>query len=167
MILQQRLLAIILLILTLILPMRLPAQTSRSEGLAKLLQAAVIIQVLRKEEKGLALNEQELRSHVIALLRSNLPKLRIIEIASDQLYLNIELNTVETTKGQKTGILGQISLEVYRPATITATGTPVLATVWNQGVSFLGPLGSVSSQVRESIDPLIIRLANDWRQANP
>ena len=153
--------------MTLILPPPLSAQNAPSEGLAKLSQAAVIVERLGKEEKGLGLAEQELRSQLIALLQKNLPKLRVIEIASDKIYLKTELHIIETSKGQKTGLFGHLSLEVDRTATISATGVPVLATVWSQGISFLGPPESAFDQVRKHLDFLITILAKDWPQANP
>lgn len=147
-------------------PVQSSAQTFKLQNLAALRAVHVVVEDIGQDGKDLGITEEDLKAHLIVLLRNKVPKLSVKASAWEYIYLNVTLNFSEVGE-RKVGFHGNVELEVVRPGTIEGIRGTTLLEVWKRGMLIGGPLNSVSMMVRENVERLVTLLAADWLQANP
>ncbi len=134
------------------------------QKLGNLVELQILVEEVGPEGRNIGLTREMLYNELLVLLRSKLPRLKIVEGKfGDYLYLN--LNVLTHTGG---AITGNVLLEMNREVSVLATGAQTKVGVWSKSEIFSGSRGRAPSQVREMVADLVTNFAADYYKAgNP
>jgi hypothetical protein len=169
------------LVLALVLPAQLSAQApdslcppalcdsrqsrrQRVPALGELRRVGIVVEGLGPQGKELGLSEEELKEHLIILLRKKLPDVDIIDSSADYVRLKVALDIQKTIWGSNAGFVGSVSLAVDHSAGGNSTSTEL----WKKGFVMSGSLHEIIwNRIGEIVNRLTTLLAADWLNANP
>jgi len=134
--------------------------------LVKLEEVRIVVAHISKVEKKLGLTKEDLKNHIFVFLRSKLPRLKVREYAESYIWIGVTPDYI-TQGASKTGVYGLVDVRVYSAVTIKTSKRNASVAIWVATNTFIGPLGDISTQVKEWLDRHLTKFAADWYRDNP
>ena len=141
-----------------------------SQALQKL-QCVFVLAGISEAASSFGINGSLMQEAAIVSLKAKLPRLRIEKAVGrgcGAVFVNLNVKRDGTASGRTLGYSGSLTLQLWRSAVLIDTGTPVLASVWEESVILSGPSEGASQFILGAMDPLFLKFAASYYEAgNP
>jgi len=125
----------------------------------------VILEGSGMTAEGLTLGE--LRDQVTVLLRAKLPRLALMELGQIRGDAGLGVAVIVQKLPTGRGYYGSIEINLFRAASIEATGKFSVPSVWQQFYLLTGEPMGARARIRETLDQALTTFAADWYRGNP
>ena len=142
---------------------------TKAQNLKNLHELDIVVGGLREEAgRNLGLTKESMKDQVLVALKRDIPNVSIEKPSLSWVSLRVTClpaSIQSRVLGYACSVEMSLKRNVFLPGVSTAM--PIIADVWEDSQLLLDSSGNMASQVRESIDEEITKLAAEYYKDNP